>query len=57
MINIQLIQAVVAMVPHPRSGNIGVDTLRNHMYVVEKMGLDILQAAGVVESSGEGDDI
>lgn len=45
------IQSVVAMVPHPdlQATSI-IQDFRNRVFVVEKMGLDVMQMAGVTEN-------
>lgn len=54
VIRIKDIQSVVAMVPHPRAeeGTLAGD-LYGRFYVVEKMGLDVMTMAGMIEEDYE----
>ncbi|KAI0684207.1 hypothetical protein BC835DRAFT_1293604 [Cytidiella melzeri] len=50
------IKSVVALVPHPPMDNLALGDFSNQVFVVEKMGLDVTQLAGVEENADFGND-
>lgn len=57
IVPVTLIQSVVAIVPHIDSDIQVRRDLSGRLYVVEKMGLDVMQMAGVVEDMHDRNDM
>ncbi|KAI0812771.1 hypothetical protein BC629DRAFT_1280765 [Irpex lacteus] len=51
IVDVTDIKAVVAMVPHPPLDNPNLGDLSSRVFVVEKVGLDVLMMGGVVEET------